>query len=74
MKAPSHQRRHPSIHPNPATLDQGIHVSEDVMQKDINLGWRFWIVFLALCMMMLLSALDATIAATALLTITRELN
>jgi MFS family permease len=44
------------------------------MQKDINFGWRFSIVFLALCMIVLLSTLDVTIVAGAFPTITRVLN
>ena len=41
-----------------------------IRPKPAPLGWRFWVAFTALCATMLLSALDATIAATALPTIT----
>lgn len=48
--------------------------SEEVKSKALPLGWRFWVVFASLCATMLLSALDATIAATALPTITSAFN
>ena len=37
-------------------------------------SWRFWCVFLALCLISFISGLDATIVVTALPTITREIG
>jgi hypothetical protein len=37
-------------------------------------GWRFWMIIASLCMTSLLTAIEATVTATALPTIARELD
>jgi len=37
-------------------------------------GWRFWMVFIPLCVSTLLAALESTVTSTALPTIVRELG
>jgi len=37
-------------------------------------GWRFWMVFIPLCVSTLLAALESTVTSTALPTIVRELD
>jgi len=37
-------------------------------------GWRFWLIFLPLCISTLLAALESTVTSTALPTIVRDLN
>lgn len=37
-------------------------------------GWRFWVIFTALSVTSLLTAVESTVTSTALPTISRELN
>ncbi|MCJ1310154.1 hypothetical protein MMC25_003815 [Agyrium rufum] len=47
---------------------------EEIIAPSISHSWRFWCVFLALCLISFISGLDATIVVTALPTITREIG
>ncbi|MCJ1352519.1 MAG: hypothetical protein MMC33_002503 [Icmadophila ericetorum] len=46
----------------------------DPPSESTSHSWRFWCVFLALCLISFISGLDATIVVTALPTITREIG
>jgi hypothetical protein len=53
----------------PTTLETG-----EEAPKAASPGWKFWVIFLALCVTGLLTALDSTIVTIALPTIVHDLN
>ncbi|KAL3425960.1 multidrug resistance protein fnx1 [Phlyctema vagabunda] len=48
--------------------------TQEEAPKSASPGWKFWVIFLALCVSGLLTALDSTIVTIALLTIVDDLN
>jgi hypothetical protein len=49
--------------------------ADDAPPKDTtHYGWRFWMIILSLCFTSLLTAIEATVTATALPSIARELD
>jgi len=49
--------------------------ADDAPSRDTtHYGWRFWMIILSLCFTSLLTAIEATVTATALPSIARELD
>lgn len=60
------------------TLETGLAPEgqvDDALPKDTtHYGWRFWMIILSLCFTSLLTAIEATVTATALPSIAHELD
>jgi hypothetical protein len=64
---------------DPQRNDQGSKAPTDVegtteAVDDVSYGWRFWVVIASLCATSLLTAVEGTVTATALPTISRNLE
>jgi hypothetical protein len=46
----------------------------EIQEEKASLGWKFWIIFIALAIASLLTAIESTVTSTALPTISRDLD
>lgn len=73
-RSSSHHRASKIRDPRPEYLPLEYEETDSCGEVKTSTGWRFWMVYTSLCLVMFLSALDSTVITIALPTISRSLD